>query len=221
MQIFFVRREMLYIHIAVCVQYCALDSFWLHAIGAYLLNTSRHRILINPSTWRRFIVQSIDLLSSDALVESHAYLALDGSNFISSNARTIIASAFVCRNPAKLKNTLCYWNVSHWKCLWKKIIALLRFFIFCSYCFHWINYVSIFRTASSFQFHLFYVHVIIAIPHCTTLLRLHGLCTPCSALCEKQQKSHVITWARIRRVLTPRKIEQLPTSLPDCHRLTD
>ena len=29
----------------------------------------------------------------------------------------------------------------------------------------------------------------------------------CRARCEKQQKSHVITWARIRQVLTPREVE--------------
>ena len=41
----------------------------------------------------------------------------------------------------------------------------------------------------------------------TTLLLLHGLCTPCRARCEKQKKSHVITLARIRQVLTPREVE--------------
>ena len=58
-------------------------------------------------------------------------------------------------------------------------------------------------------------------PRRTTLLWLHGLCTPCRARCEKQKKSHVITWARIRQVLTPWEVVQLPTSLPDCHRLLD
>ena len=44
-------------------------------------------------------------------------------------------------------------------------------------------------------------------PYRTTLLWLHGLCKPCRARCEKQHKSHLITWARIRQVLTPREVE--------------
>ena len=54
-------------------------------------------------------------------------------------------------------------------------------------------------------------------PHHTTFLWLHGLCTPCRVCCEKQHKSPMITWARIRQVLTRREVEWLPTSLPDCH----
>ena len=57
--------------------------------------------------------------------------------------------------------------------------------------------------------------------HRTTNLLLYGLCTPSMVCCEKQQKSFVITLVRIRQVLTPQEMEQLPTSLSDRHRLTD
>ena len=36
----------------------------------------------------------------------------------------------------------------------------------------------------------------------------------------RSSKNHVITWARIRQVLTLREVEKLPTSLPDSHWLT-
>ena len=44
-------------------------------------------------------------------------------------------------------------------------------------------------------------------PHRTTLLWQHWLWTQCRARCEKQQKSHVITWAKISQVPLSREVQ--------------
>ena len=56
---------------------------------------------------------------------------------------------------------------------------------------------------------------------CITHMLLHGLCTSCRTLREKQQKCTDDYFAKIRQVFTPREVEYLPASLPDCQRRTN